>query len=55
MYLDKKLNFPNISKRIRANKAIRVIRKTRHLLPRVSLNKLYKLFVRPHFDYCDIT
>ena len=31
-----------------------MIQKLRHILPRHSLITIYKLFVRPHLDYCDI-
>ena len=38
----------------KANRSIGVIRKLRHILPRHSLITIYKSFVRPHIDYCDI-
>ena len=56
MYLDKKLNFlQHIKEKIsKANRGIGVIQKLRHILPRHSLITIYKSFVRPHLDYCDI-
>ena len=56
MYFDEKLKFLQHikEKTSKANRSIRVIRKLRHILPRHSLITIYKSFVRPHLDYCDI-
>ena len=56
LYLDEKLNFNhhinvNISK---ANKGIGIIKRLSHILPRKSLITIYKSFIRPHLDYCDV-
>ena len=56
LILDDKLNFKKhvdgaISK---VNKGISVIKKLRHTLPRKSLITIYKVFLRPLFDYGDI-
>ena len=57
IYLDEKLNFNNhIKEKIaKANNGIGITCKLSHLLPRESLTTIYKLFVRPHIDYGDIT
>ena len=31
-----------------------VIRRLYHYLPRKSMIQIYKSFIRPHLDYCDI-
>ena len=36
------------------NRTIGVLRKLQNLLPRTALITIYKVFVRPHFDYDDI-
>ena len=33
---------------------VRVIRRLYHYLPRESMIQIYKSFIRPHLDYCDI-
>ena len=54
--LDSKLSFnQHIKEKIsKANKGIGVIKQLRDTLPRDALLKIYKSFVRPHFDYGDI-
>ena len=56
MHLDEKLNFNHhVKEKIaKANKGIGLIRKLAHVLPRQSLLTIYKLFIRPFFDYGDI-
>ena len=56
MYLDEKLNFLQHikEKTSKLNRGIGVIEKLRHILPRHSLITIYKSFVRPHLDCCDI-
>ena len=53
IYLDEKLNFSNhIKEKIsKANKGIGILRKLYNVLPRNSLIKIYKSFIRPHLDY----
>ena len=56
LYLDEKLNFSHhinvaISK---ANKGIGIIKILSHILPRKALITIYKSFIRPHLDYCDV-
>ena len=38
----------------KAMKRIDVLTKLSNMLPRHSLITIYKTFVRPHLDYCDI-
>ena len=38
----------------KANQAICVIKRLYKYLPRKSLLQIYKSFVRPHLDYCDV-
>ena len=56
LYLDEKLNFhDHINANIlKANKGIGIIKRLSNTLPRKSLLTLYKSFIRPHLDYCDI-
>ena len=56
MYLDKKLNFlQHINEKTsKANRGIGVIQRLRYILPRHSLITIYKSFVRPILNYCDI-
>ena len=53
---DKKLTFSSHIKELlgRANKGIGMIKLLSLYLPRPSLNQVYKLHVRSHFDYCDV-
>ena len=56
MYLDEKLNFNHhiYVKILKANKGIEIIKRLSHILPRKSLITIYKSFIRPHLDYCDV-
>ena len=56
LYLDEKLNFSqHINIKIsKANKGIGIIKRLSHILPRKSLLTIYKSFIRPHLDYCDV-
>ena len=56
LYLDEKLNFNHhINVKIsKANKGIGIIKRLSHILPRKSLITIYKSFIRPHLDYCDV-
>ena len=57
MHLDEKLNFSqHINIKIsKANKGIGIIKRLSHIRPRKSLLTIYKSFIRPHLDYCDVT
>ena len=37
-----------------ANNGIALLRKWRHSIPRKPLLSIYKTFLRPHLDYCDV-
>ena len=54
--LDTKLDFLEHLKIIfsKVNKAIGLLRKLHHILPRSPLLTIYKSFIRPHLDYGDI-
>ena len=56
LYLDEKLNFHDHinGKILKANKGIGIIKRFSNTLPRKSLLTIYKSFIRPHLDYCDI-
>ena len=56
LFLDNQLNFQHhLKEKIsKANKGIGVIRKLSYYLPRGTLLTIYKMFVRPHLDYCDV-
>ena len=56
MFLDTKLDFQEHLKSIfsKVNKAIGLLRKLHHILPRSPLLTIYKSFIRPHLDYGDI-
>ena len=56
MCRDEKLNFLQHikEKTSKANRGIGLIQKLRHILPRHSLITIFKSFVRPYLDYCDI-
>ena len=56
LYLDEKLNFHDHinAKILKANKGIGIIKRLLNTLPRKSLLTIYKSFIRPHLDYCDI-
>ena len=38
----------------KANKGIGIIKRLSHTLPRKYLITIYKSFIRPHLDYCDV-
>ena len=38
----------------KANKGIGVIRRLYHYLPRKTLLQIFKSYIRPHLDYCDV-
>ena len=42
------------AKILKANKGIGIIKRLLNTLPRKSLLTIYKSFIRPHLDYCDI-
>ena len=56
LLLDEKLSFSSHIKDIltKANKGIGMIKFLSRYLPRATLDQIYKLHVRPHFDYCDV-
>ena len=56
MYLGTKLNFQEHLNNIlsKVNKTIGLLRKLQTFLPRQSLVKAYKAFIRPHLDYGDV-
>ena len=56
LILDSKLSFnKHLDEKIaKANKGIGIIRRLYHYLPRKALMQIYKSFIRPHLDYCDI-
>ena len=56
LYLDEKLNFSqHINMKIsKANKGIGIIKRLLHIFRRKSLLTIYKSFIRPHLDYCDV-
>ena len=56
MFLDSKLDFDEHIKGVfdKTSKSIGLIRKLQNISPRPSLLQIYKSFVRPHLDYCDI-
>ena len=56
MFLDSKLDFQEHLNKIfnKVNKAIGLLRKLHHILPRTFLLQIYKCFIRPHLDYGDI-
>ena len=56
LYLDAKLSFSeHINEKIKkVVKGISVIKKLNVSLPRSSLLRIYKSFIRPHLDYGDV-
>ena len=56
LLMDKKKNFSSQIREIiaEANKGVGMIKYLSRYLPRHSLDQIYKLYVRPHFDYCDV-
>ena len=56
LILDKKLSFrDHLNEKIqKANKGIGLIKRLYSHVPRKSLLNIYKAYIRPHLDYCDI-
>ena len=56
LILDSKLNFTeHINEKIKkARKWIGMIKHLQPYLPTKSLDQIFKMHIRPHFDYCDI-
>ena len=54
--LDSKMNYiKDLDGKItKANQGIGVIKRLYNYLPRKALLQIYKSFIRPHLDYCDI-
>ena len=54
--LDSKMNYSNhLDEKVnKANQGIGVIRRLYHYLPRNALLQIYKSYIRPHLDYCDV-
>ena len=56
LILDKRLNFKyHLNDKIsKAMKGIGLIKRLYYYLPRMSLLTIYRSFIRPHLDYCDV-
>ena len=56
LHLDEKLNVHDHinAKILKANKGIGIIKRLSNTLHRKSLLTIYKSFIRPYLDYCDI-
>ena len=56
LVLDSKLAFvTHINEKIiTAKKGIRIIKYLSQFLPVKTLDQMYKMFIRPHLDYCDV-
>ena len=56
LILDKKLNFDHhLNEKIsKAMKGISLIKRLYYYLPRKSLLTIYRSYIRPHLDYCDV-
>ena len=56
LYLDEKLSFSKYINAIisKANNGIGIVKNLPNTLPRNSLLTIYKSFIRPHLDNCDI-
>ena len=54
--LDSKLNYMKHldGKIAKANQGIGIIKRLYHYLPRKALLQIFKSFIRPHLDYCDV-
>ena len=54
--LDSKLNFDmHLKEKISiVNNGIALLRKRRYSIPRKPLLSIYKNFLRPHLDYCEV-
>ena len=49
------LNLSHINERInKAKKIIGILKYLSQYLPLKTLDEMYKVFIRPHFDYCDV-
>ena len=57
MFLDFKLSFNDHLETVLAkvNRFIAILCKLQSVLPREALLTIYKSFIRPHFDYGDVT
>ena len=57
MFLDFKLSFNEHLETVLAkvNRFIAILCKLQSVLPREALLTIYKSFIRPHFDYGDVT
>ena len=56
LVFDPKLNFDmHLKEKFSIiNNGIALLRKLRHSIPRKPLLSIYKTFLRPHLDYCDV-
>ena len=57
LLLDSKLNFNmHLNEKISTivNNDVALLRKLRYSIPRKPLLSIYKTFLRPHLDYCDV-
>ena len=54
MTLDEQLSFNEHVKLSMARKGVGILRKLFNVIPRNSLVTIFKSFIRPHLDYCDI-
>ena len=56
LYLDEKLSFSQYTnvKNLKADKGIGIIKSLSHILPSMPFITMYKSFIRPDIDYCDI-
>ena len=56
IWLDPSLTWSNNTDKLvsTVNKRIGLLRRVRNVLPKHTLNLLYKSLVVPHFDYCDV-
>ena len=56
LFLDSKLSFvKHVNEKVKiARKWIGILKRLRSYLPLKSLDQIYKMHIRPHFDYCDI-
>ena len=56
MFLDTKLDFQEHLKSIfsNVNRTTGLLQKLHQILPRSLLLTIYKSFIRPHLDYCDM-
>ena len=56
MYLDSKLSFEShINGKIKiARKGVGIIKYLSNYLPISTLDQIYKMYIRPHLDFCDV-